>query len=363
VGAKIRFMKQFLMTFIICCGFSAAFAQYHILPEWAEDLPNKLGTNEIYAVGISDPRMSDKELAKEIALHRAIAMAVMLYESDIYYASDYFEKKSEEYRWFILKENVEELGKVKAYARVDEENYKILEVSENTNGETLVLIKYRPSNETDYNFTVNAEYYNQVFEVSNTRALEFVRSAKLTTSWKKEGETDSLKTYFHMTNFNNSISSEVKYGSIEIKSPGYSYLYKSSIPDSLVISNYTAAVNLQKGLWIAYYDSYLQSIMRISKNYSSKMGTVFDDYKVNRNDGITEYSTESLARSSCRNKIGFEYAGMGIHYNNLYPRIYIDGERKSYTTFRQTEIQDSIRIQEEKRNKCFFRRIFCKKKK
>lgn len=356
-------MKQFLMTLIICCSISAAFAQYHILPDWAEDLPYKSGSNEIYAFGISDPRMSDKEMAKEIALHRAIAMAIILNESEIYYASDYFEKKSEEYRWFILRENVEELGKVKSCARVEEDNYKVLEISENTNGETLVLIKYRPSSDTNYNFTVNAEYYNQVFEVSNTRALEFVRSVKLTTAWKKEGDSDSLKTFFHMTNFNNSISSEIRFGNTEINSPGFSYLYQASIPDSLDIRNYTAAVTLQKGLWIAYFDSYLQSIMRLSKNYSSKMGTVFDDYKVNRDDGITEYSTESLARSACRNKLSFEYAGMGIHSNTLYPRIFIDGERKSYTTFKQIEIQENLKIQEEKRNKCFFRRLFCKNKK
>lgn len=354
-------MKQFLMTLIICCSISVAFAQYHILPDWAEDLPYRSGTKEIYAIGISDPRMVDKEMAKKIALHRAIAMAIMLNDSEVYYASDYFEKKSEEYRWFILKENVEELGKVIAFANVTEDNYKIIEVSENTNGETIVLIKYRPSDDTNYNFTVNAEYYNQVFEVSNTRALEYVRSVKLITSWKEEG-SDSLNTYFHMTNFNNSISSDIKYGNTEIKSPGYSYLYKASIPDSLDIRNYTAAVNLQKGLWIAYFDSYLQSIMRISKNYSSKMGTVFDDYKVNRNDGISEYSTESLARSACRNKLSFEYAGIGIHNNTLYPRIFIEGERKNYTTFKQIEIQDSLKVQEEKRNKCFFRRIFCKKK-
>lgn len=362
MAAKISYMKQFLITLIICWGFSTAFAQYHILPDWAEDLPYNNGANEVYAIGISDPRMSDKEMAKEIALHRALAMAIMLNDSEIFYASDYFEKKSEEYRWFILKENVEELGKIKSQAKVTEENYSILQTYENTNGETIVLIKYIPSNDTNYNFTVNAEYYNQVFEVSNTRALEFVRSVKLSTSWKSELNSDSLQSYFHMTNFNNSISTEIRFGSNEIQSPGYSYLYQPSIPDSLDIRKYSAAVSLQKGLWIAYFDSFLQSAMRISKNYSSKMGTVYDDYKVNRNDGITEYSTESLARSSCRNKLSIEYAGMGIHKNTLYPRIFISGERQNYTTFKQIEIQDSIRLQEEKKNKCIFRRIFCKKK-
>lgn len=349
-------MKQFLLIFIICVSISSSFAQNHLLPDWVEDLPRSAGSKEIYAIGISDPRMTDKELSKEIALHRAITMAVMLNESHVFYASDYFEKKSEEYRWYILKENIEELGKVNAYAWVDEKSYQIVQTHENTNGETMVLIKYFPTISKDTNFIVNGEYYNQVFEVSNTRALESIRSVKLNTSWKKNTDTDSLNTFFLMTNWNNSTSAEIKFGEIEIKPPGYSYQYESSIPDTFAIQTYNTSVKLQKGLWVAYIDSYMQSIMRISKNYSSKMGTVYDDFKVNRNDGISEYSTESLARSSCSNIMGFEYGGMGINKNCLYPRIYMKGNRSFYSTYAQKIAQEKQKEKEKKKKKCIFRK-------
>jgi len=362
---KIKTMKQFLIFFVLCFSFfslvAQEYVQYYQLPEWAEDLPYSGGSAEIYAIGVSDPRMEDKSLAVEVATQRAIAMAVMLNESTIYYASDYFEKKSEEYRWFVMTEDVQELGKIQASTWVDKNSYQVISTAENTNGETMVLIKFIPSVTTDTNYFVTAEYYRQDFEVSNTRAMESVRSIKFSVSWLEPKTTDTLKSYFHMTNWNGSISTEIKYNNKTVSPPGYSYEYASSIPDTFDIKLYNTSVSLKKGLWIAYIDSYLQSIMKISKNYSVKFGTVNDDYKVNRNDGITEYSIESLSRSSCKNVLSFEYGGMGIHKNQLYPRVSITGERPLYVTYKELEIRKEET--EKKSKKCWFKRLFCKKSK
>jgi len=357
-------MKQFLILFVLCFSFSMLkaqeYVQYYQLPAWAEDLPYSIGNSEIYAIGVSDPRMEDKNLAKEVAIHRAITMAVLLNESTVYYASDYFEKKSEEYRWFVMTEDVQELGKIQASAWVDKSTYEIISSEENTNGETVVLLKYIPTVKQDANFFVTAEYYRQDFEVSNTRAMESVRSIKLSVSWFEGNTKDTIKSFFHMTNWNNSISTEISYKNKDITPPGYSYEYASSIPDTFEIKLYNTSVSLKKGLWIAYIDSYIQSVLRISKNYSSKMGTVYDDYKVNRNDGITEYSIESLSRSSCKNVLNFEYGGMGINKNQLYPRVFMKNERPSYITYKKLE---AIEKEAEKAKKCWFKRIFSKKSK
>ncbi len=323
-------MKQILTFFIICLSISAVNAQYYVLPNWAEDLPYPVGNNEIYAIGVSDPRMADKDLAKDVALNRALCMAVMFDKSQVYYASDYFEKKSEEYRWFVSKEDVEELGKINATAWIDDKSFQIINTDINTNGETVILIKYTPSTKQDTNFLVTAEYYRKDFEVSNTRAMESVRSIKLSSTWKKPATIDTLKTYFHLTNWNNSITTEISYAGKEITPPGFSYEYASSIPDSFDLRRYNTSVSLKKGLWNAYIDSYFQSIMKISKNYNSKMETVYDDYKVNRDDGISEYSTESLARSVCKNVLSFELGGIGINKNLLYPRVFLKNEREYY---------------------------------
>lgn len=354
-------MRQIIVFFILSFVFSSLSAQYYVLPSWAEDLPYSVTGNDIYAIGISDPRMTDSVLARDVAINRALTMAVMFNESRIYYTSDYFEKRTEEYRWYVINENVEEMGRINAVAWVDEKSFTILESEKNRNGETMVLIRYTPAEKKDSNFFVIGEYYRQDFEISNTRALESVRSIKLTSKWKKTDAVDTIISFFHMTNWNNSISTDISYCDQEISPPGYSYEYASSIPDSFGIKTYNTSVNLKKGLWIAYIDSYMQSIMKISKNLNSKMETVFDDYKVNRDDGITEYSIEKLARSVCKNTLSFEYGGLGINKNSLFPRIYLKNNRDYYYSYGTPPPDGSVEIKTKK--PCFCKRTFCKKNK
>jgi hypothetical protein len=91
---------------------------------------------------------------------------------------------------------------------------------------------------------------------------------------------------------------------------------------------------------------------------------VFYGYRVNRNDGITETTQESLARSVCKNTLSFVYGGMGINKNALFPRIYLYGERSPYTSFKQIEQQkaDSIAQVEAENKKCWLKKLFGKKK-
>jgi hypothetical protein len=355
-------MKQLFVFFTFCLCFFIANAQYYQLPVWVEDLPYSFNKDVIYAIGISDPRMTDTLLAEKTAIHRAITMTVLFNSAKIYYASDYFETKSEEYRWFVIKEDIEELGKVEAQAYVENNSYEILQKQINKNGETLVLIRYISDSSKDANFFVKGEYYRQDFELSNTRAHESIRSIKIETKWKQNDRQDTLKSSFHMSNYNGDISCWISYDNKKITPPGFFYHYEPSIPDRFNIVNYNTSVSLLKGLWIAYLDSYMQSILKISKNYSSKMETVYNGYKVNRNDGITETSQESLARSVCRNTLSFEFGGIGINKNSLYPRFYLYGERYPYTTYVQIEQKkaDSIVRSQEVNKKCWFIRLFSK---
>lgn len=340
-------------------------AQYYKLPQWTEDLPYSSDNNGIYAIGCSDPRMEDTILAQKLAEHRAITMAILCNNAKIYYASDYFEKKSEEYRWFVMKENIEELGKIESSGWVDKSNYQLIESYTNKNGETMVMIKYNPQVAKEPNFFVSGEYYRQDFELSNTRAHETVRNIQIKTRWKPEDRSDTLHTSFQMTNYNNDITTEIIFDNNEIITPGYFYHYESNIPDNFNIINYNTSVTLLKGLWVAYIDSFMQSVLKTSKNYSSKMETVQDDYKVNINDGITETTQESLARSVCKNTLSFVYGGMGINKNSLFPRIYLYGERSPYASFKQIEQEkaDSLAQIKAENKKCWLKRIFTLKSK
>ncbi len=354
-------MKQIITFFTFCLIFGFVNAQYYSMPDWTEDLPYSANENDIFAIGISDPRMTDTILAEAVAIHRAISMAVLLNESQVYYASDYFEVKSEEYRWFVMKEDIEELGKFEAKCYVDKSNYEIINKQINKNGETLVLIKFSPNDDNSPNFYISGEYYRQDFEVSNTRSHESIRSLHLNTKWiKTDNNKDTLSSSFKMTNYNGSISSEIYFDEEKITPPGYYYHYKTNLEENFNLADYNTSVKLLKGLWIAYFDSYVQSILSISKNYSSKMETVYDDYKVNRKDGINETAQESLARSVCKNTLSFDYGGIGISNNSLFPRIYISGERKQVRSNRKInkEINSSIKNTKNESKKTRFNKLF-----
>lgn len=353
------------MRYIFLIFFFSTFnliikAQYYELPVWVEDLPYS-NYDIIYSIGISDPRMKDTALAEKIAINRALCLAVIAGEADVLLTSDLFEKKSEEYRWTIMKDVVEELAKISAKAYVDESLYSIINKHTNANGETLVLLKLNYTKSKTPNFFVAAEYYRKEFEVSNTRAMESVKNIILKSSWKTEKMKDSLKSIYDLTIWNSDITAQIFFDGTEINTPGYSYEYKPSIPDGFDIKMYTANSSAKKGLWMAYTESLMNSFVLLAKNYESKFKTVKDDYKVSRNDGIYEVSNESLSRSVTRNSLKFEYGGFGIYNNRLFSRTYLKDYRQTYVSYniKQQMTEDSIKNSVKK--KCFLKRIFSKK--
>lgn len=361
-------MKQLLMFFICILFFNLANAQYYKTPEWVKDLPYSVENNEIYAIGISDPRMIDNELAKKIAINRAITMSVLFSACEVNYVSDYFEKQSEEYKWYTVKENVQEFGKLSASAYVDKNSYSVIYSEVNENYETIVLIKLNIVKSDKPNFFVNAEYYCQNFEVNNLRDYESIKNIKLYSDWLLPNNKDSLKTSFFLTNIDSDINCYITYDNIEIKSPGYSYQYYSNLSENFDLKDFNASSNLVKGLWIAYIDSFIQNALKISKNTSSKFKTVSDDYKVNRNDGISEAHLEKLSRISVKNNLSFEYGGFGIYNNFLYPRLYLKSERKIYIDNNiSVEVQNNNpekeSVKEGKKKECWFKRMFLNKNK
>lgn len=353
------FVLRYLISIVISCLCLQSWSQNHVLQDWLRDTPYNDNSNCIYSIGVSDPRMTDTDLAKEIAINRAITFAILINESKIFYVSDYYEERSEEYRWFILQEKIEELGKMQSFGYVDDDNFEVIKTEINSNGETCVLLKYFPKlNNKTPNFFINVDYYNQIFEISNTRALEKIRSVRIETSWKPKNKPDSVKSSYHFTNWNNSISNEVIFDGKTIVTPSYYFLYKSSLEDSLCFQSFQSYSALNKGLWLAYVDSYMQSVMLITKNFASKFGTVSDAFNEDRNDIEISGKTESLSRNSSLNILNFELGGMEVFNNNLYLRLYLKNNRTPYLTSAIAKSNEETMSKSEK--KCFLIRLFKK---
>lgn len=308
--------------------FFPATAQYHSIPDILENLPeSKHG--EIYSIGISDSRSRDFDLAYEIAVLRALSFAVMLQELTISFVADYFETKTEEHRWTIITEMTQELGYFRSEAYVDSTMFTVLESDTNTNGEIFVLLKYLPKAHGEVNFFVSGEYFRQNCESSQTRSLETMRYLEKEVLWKPN-EKDSIRTHFTMTNLNGNITSKTLYDSIELVPPGFFYRYRDLPAEGFNLLKFTYGTSLMKGSWIAYSEAFIQSAVRISRNYNSKVGTVQDDYDLSGQDALLETVQRSLFRQSYINKLNYSLNGISVNNNLLYPNVSLERGRLPY---------------------------------
>ncbi len=321
-------MKNIIYIIVLIFAFLPSAAQYHSIPDILEALPeSKHG--EIYSVGISDSRSEDLELAYEIALLRALSMAVMLQEMTISFVSDYFETRTEEHRWTIITEMTQELGYFKSEAYVDSTMFTVLESDTNTNGEIFILLKYLPKQTEKVNFFVNGEYFRQNCESSQTRSLETMRYLKKDVIWEPN-DYDTILVNFTITNQNGNIASKTIYNSIELVPPGFFYRYKDLPKEGFDLLKFNYGTSLTKGAWIAFSEAFIQSAVRISRNYSSRVGTVHDDYDLSGQDALLETIQRSLFRQSYINKLNYSLHGISVHNNLLYPNIRLERGRPPY---------------------------------
>lgn len=355
-------MKKYLLIIISLLILVPLFSQIHDVPEWFEHIPQSR-YGEVYSVGISDPRMNNPELAEEIAIHRALTLAVLMDEMTIFYVSDYFETRTEEHRWYIVTQKNQEMSKINAASYIDSTRYEIIHSEKNTNDEHLVLIKYFPLPSKDTNFYVTGKFFRQDFEVSNTRAMESIKTFNLETEWHSETKKEPIKTKFRLTDVNNSVSTQIFFNNTEIKPPGYSYRYFETKNLEFNIANYQYGSNLNNGLWIAYLESFVQSVNRLSRNYSSRLGTVFDDYDVTTDDDLMDKNQKSLNRQACINVLGFDLKLLHIHNHMLFPRLNLKNQRTFYNKAKMLKDLSTEKGTDETQKSCWFLNLFKRKNK
>lgn len=352
-------MKYFVSVLIFITLANGISAQYYEVPAWFSDFPLS-DEASVYAIGISDPRMSDTVLAANIAVHRAVCVAALLHSSKVMYASDYFETKSEEHRTFILTETYQELAKIEARMSSKEvNNYKVLKQERNQNDETIVLIVWYPDSDKEESM-VYAEYFRQDFELSNTRSLESIRSLML--GYRRSVESDRIFSKFKAIHINNDISFEIEFDSIEIRPPGYFYDYRGVSYESLNLNAFNSSTKLEKGLWNAFVEALLNSMIRKTKNFKSQMELVNDIYSTAQ-DNTPDNATGSLARQVSRNNMQFRIGSICIDDRNMMHLSLLYPYESKKVTFAQGMAQDSVELYKPEKKKNIFYRLFRKREK
>jgi len=115
------------------------------LPTWFFT-PPKSTAECIYAVGISDPDMvSDK--AKEMAIHRAKAMAGLYLNAKMQYFRDVYTSDKQSGRYSDFRQRFDTYFKVSSALRIDDASFAVVDSHLTRYNESMILIKYIPKSE------------------------------------------------------------------------------------------------------------------------------------------------------------------------------------------------------------------------
>ena len=188
----------FVIIFLFCNLFS--YSQDYPFPEILKKMTKTISKRDvIYAVGISDPRMEDKILAKKVALNRALALVSLQNNAEISIVSDFFEYTDEDiasYQRMISKNNIQEMMKIYSKIYLDSANIEILNEEYNINGEYIVFLKYNIIPNKTPNFYVYADYYRNEYELYGAKYY-FVKDVTLNTDLKINDTANKKTTYFY----------------------------------------------------------------------------------------------------------------------------------------------------------------------
>ena len=355
-----------LLSFLIAVLFAiSSFAQYYETPDWFFNIPQGK-ENKLYSIGISDARMNDS-LAHDLAVCRALQMGVIFREVEISYASDYFETDTEKHRTYIVRETYQEMGGFQAHAII--ESFKEVEFEINNNGEAIVLleIKFAETTSKQNEYQVNVEYFRQDFESSNTRSLESIRFINISSKGYLPNFPNIKNVNYRATNVNGTIVSETSGNDSMINQAGYFYHYSNTLSNDFNFTVFQTNADLKKGLWYAYTESVLTSMIKLSKNTGSKMLTVDDDFLEVESNNELENKNESLSRQVSKNTMFFVLQHLGIHNNQMYVSLRLPSSPLFYYAKEDLIVDDNVIEQEEpyslKRKKKFFLwRWLCKEK-
>jgi hypothetical protein len=356
-------MRIFFITIISVLYTVNLWAQYYEIPSWFINI-KPTGGKELFVIGISDPRM-ENSVAYELAVNRALQMAVLLNNVCVSNTSDYFESGSEEHRAYIVTETYQELARFDASSAI--KSFRVVEEEVNENGETLVLVAVNfiddPSEAEQMN--VCAEYFRQDFEISNTRAHESIRSISMSSVIKESINPTTLA--YKATNVNGTIVCETIINDSVLPQPGYFYHYYNTLPEDFNITAFQANADLEKGLWYAYLESVMMGMIKISKNRDSKLGTVDDDYLIEYNDEGSDTKQEALSRQVSKNSLFFILQHLGVINNQLYASIRLPSDPAffiaDFVTIDENEVvTPKIHVVSGVKKKFFLWRWLCKNK-
>ncbi len=194
------------------------------LPLWFFE-PPKNTLNCIYAVGVSDPDMEPKK-AKEMAYHRAKAIAGLYLGSKLQYYRDVYTSEKESGRYTNYTQRFDTYFKISALTKTDNTEFAVIDSHLTRYNEFLILVKYEPKElqqKAELLSVVGTVLY---IEAQVGEAFEVQADYELRTAFRQP-EKDLLSALFLYREKGNKFLAHSEYQDSIHEFPVYFYKYAS----------------------------------------------------------------------------------------------------------------------------------------
>jgi len=273
------------------------------LPQWFFTPPQS-NENIIYSIGISDP---DMELikAKELAIHRAKALACICLKSKFQYFRDMYTSEQQEGKYSTYRQRFDTYFKISALSLIDEEFFSVIDTHFTRYNEYVALIKFTPSAVQKSKMIVSAVGTVLYIEAQVKDAFEVQAEYELKSTFKSPEMRDIDAHYLYREKGNKFLTNSTYLGST-IDFPVYVYKYASPF-----WTENTTPLTSYNGLWSKFTQElfrYLTLTTEESRKRIKNMGQQYNPENANLSREVA-----SLAASLKLN--GIEFARDTIKFN------------------------------------------------
>jgi len=221
------------------------------LPKWFFKPPVNT-SNYIYAVGISDPDMEPVK-AKELAIHRAKAMAGLYLNAKLQYYKDIYTSNKESGKYTDYRQRYETYFKVSSIGKVDDASFTLVDSHITRYNESMILIRYSPKSLSEagsnYLSTVGTVLY---IEAQVGDAFEVQAEYELQSKFRQPDSKYQIAHYLYREKGSQFLSNSQFLGKV-VEFPVYIYKYVS--PE---IKPSTPPLTSYNGLWSRYTREFLR---------------------------------------------------------------------------------------------------------
>lgn len=272
-----------------------------ILPNWFWNIPSS-NSQELYAIGISDPQMESQQKAKLQAIERAKMQIALISGTEVSGITDYYVEASGEKN--KIEENYYYLGK-----RYIVGSFSIIDSFKTRFGERMLLLKLNKREMDSIPIKIDINRYKSMTKAENG----WYTSEK--TIFTFLCDTNNFKYEYTQDDRNFSIESLLNRDTINIPLGMYQYSINSmNASDSTFKIN---TINLEhRGLWYGYIQSLINSITLFASNKRSSSKSINHLYNNENKSLIRDVSKNNV--HFFINKICSQNGNLDINIKNMF---------------------------------------------